>query len=532
MKTKSTLFCLVFAFCVNINTANAQVNVQDSLALVDFYNSTNGPGWFDHTNWLTIKPVSTWSNIVVTNGRVTEIWLIDNFLKGTIPSSIGNLAYLRELHLNQNQLSGSIPFSIGNLVHVRGLDLSENVLSGNIPSSIGDLSKLEFLDLYTNKLSGTIPFSIGNLKSIIHIDFSENKLTGSIPSSIGNLITLGYLALVANQLNGSIPYSITNLVNLEYLYLSVNQLTGSIPSTIGKCLGLLEMDLSDNQLSGTIPPSISHLVNLQFLFLSHNQLSGSIPSSIGDLPNLNDLYLDHNQLSGSIPSSMGNLSNLYFLYLDDNQLSESIPGSLSKLSGLDWTYGLDLSRNHFTFDGMEMVSKTFSDAIYAPQKLIAVHQKGDALSVYAGGTLSNNTYKWFKNDVLIETVTGDSVFHPTESGRYHVKVLNSVATQLKLYSRAIDYTAPNKAVIASAENALQQHDKTNLFLVYPNPARDILHVETNSNASFSLLNQSGKILLTKSINGNGEINVANLAAGLYYLRNNATGAVQKVIVAK
>jgi len=508
MKTKSTLFCLVFAFCVNINTANAQVNVQDSLALVDFYNSTNGPGWFDHTNWLTTKPVSTWSNIVVTNGRVTEIWLIDNFLKGTIPSSIGNLAYLRELHLNQNQLSGSIPFSIGNLVHVRGLDLSENVLSGNIPSSIGDLSKLEFLDLYTNKLSGTIPFSIGNLKSIIHIDFSENKLTGSIPSSIGNLITLGYLALVANQLNGSIPYSITNLVNLEYLYLSVNQLTGSIPCTIGKCLGLLEMDLSDNQLSGTIPPSISHLVNLQFLFFSHNQLSGSIPSSIGDLPNLNDLYLDHNQLSGSIP------------------------GSLSKLSGLDWTYGLDLSRNHFTFDGMEMVSKTFSDAIYAPQKLIAVHQKGDALSVYAGGTLSNNTYKWFKNDVLIETVTGDSVFHPTESGRYHVKVLNSVATQLKLYSRAIDYTAPNKAVIASAENALQQHDKTNLFLVYPNPARDILHVETNSNASFSLLNQSGKILLTKSINGNGEINVANLAAGLYYLRNNATGAVQKVIVAK
>src|SRR6266542_1474965 len=508
MKTKSTLFCHMFAFCVNINTSNAQINVQDSLALVDFYNSTNGPGWFDHTNWLTTKPVSTWSNIVVTNGRVTEIWLIDNFLKGTIPSSIGNLAYLRELHLNQNQLSGSIPFSIGNLVHVRGLDLSENVLSGNIPSSIGDLSKLEFLDLYTNKLSGTIPFSIGNLKSIIHIDFSENKLTGSIQSSIGNLITLEYLALVANQLNGSIPYSITNLVNLEYLYLSVNQLTGSIPCTIGKCLGLLEMDLSDNQLSGTIPPSISHLVNLQFLFFSHNQLSGSIPSSIGDLPNLNDLYLDHNQLSGSIP------------------------GSLSKLSGLDWTYGLDLSRNHFTFDGMEMVSKTFSDAIYAPQKLIAVHQKGDALSVYAGGTLSNNTYKWFKNDVLIETVTGDSVFHPTESGRYHVKVLNSVATQLKLYSRAIDYTAPNKAVIASAENALQQHDKTNLFLVYPNPARDILHVETNSNASFSLLNQSGKILLTKSINGNGEINVANLAAGLYYLRNNATGTAQKVIVAK
>jgi len=77
---------------------------------------------------------------------------------------------------------------------------------------------------------------------------------------------------------------------------------------------------------------------------------------------------------------------------------------------------------------------------------------------------------------------------------------------------------------------LQQYDKTNSFRVYPNPAKDILFVQTNSNASFSLLNQSGKILLTKNVNGNGEINVTNLAAGLYYLKNNSTGAVQKVII--
>jgi hypothetical protein len=48
----------------------------------------------------------------------------------------------------------------------------------------------------------------------------------------------------------------------------------------------------------------------------------------------------------------------------------------------------------------------------------------------------------------------------------------------------------------SSESALQQQDKTNLFLVYPNPARDILHVQTNGNASFSLVNQSGQTLLT------------------------------------
>ena len=46
MKTKSILFGLVFAFCTNTCiTAYAQaVNKQDSLALVDLYNSTNGAG--------------------------------------------------------------------------------------------------------------------------------------------------------------------------------------------------------------------------------------------------------------------------------------------------------------------------------------------------------------------------------------------------------------------------------------------------------------------------------------------------------
>jgi hypothetical protein len=55
MKTKFTLFCLVFAFCTNtcISVYAQAVNNQDSLALVDLYNSTNGPQWNSDENWLT-----------------------------------------------------------------------------------------------------------------------------------------------------------------------------------------------------------------------------------------------------------------------------------------------------------------------------------------------------------------------------------------------------------------------------------------------------------------------------------------------
>ena len=63
MKTKSLLSCLMFAICANIHTTNAQVNVQDSLALVDLYNSTDGSHWKQNKNWLTSNPVKTWYGI-------------------------------------------------------------------------------------------------------------------------------------------------------------------------------------------------------------------------------------------------------------------------------------------------------------------------------------------------------------------------------------------------------------------------------------------------------------------------------------
>jgi len=68
--------------------------------------------------------------------------------------------------------------------------------------------------------------------------------------------------------------------------------------------------------------------------------------------------------------------------------------------------------------------------------------------------------------------------------------------------------------------------------IYPNPTKDILHIQNTGTATFTLTNQSGKILITKTINTNGAINISHLPAGLYYLKNNETGAVQKVIVAK
>ena len=95
MKTKFLSLLLIGIFFINSVTVSAQaVNVQDSSALVDLFNSTNGNGWINHTNWLTTSPVSSWYGITVENGRVTRVTLNRNGLVGTIPSSIGNMTAL------------------------------------------------------------------------------------------------------------------------------------------------------------------------------------------------------------------------------------------------------------------------------------------------------------------------------------------------------------------------------------------------------------------------------------------------------
>jgi len=365
---KKIFTCLASAIiCVNIHNLFAQVNVQDSLALVDLYNSTGGPNWANQDNWLA-GPVSTWYGILVTEGRVIAI------------------------------------------------DIENNNLNGNIPSSIGNLSRVEELILWHNEINGSIPATIGNLS------------------------------------------------DLEVLWLDYNQLIGNIPSSMGNLTNLLYFTLSSNKLSGHIPSSLGKLSNLQILVLSDNHLSGSIPSQFGNLAAIYTMYLDNNQLSGHIPSEFGNLANLSALLLNNNQLSGSIPSELGSLTALS---SLILSDNHFTFDGMELVAQKFPFAEYSPQATILAHQNSNTLSVSAGGTVSNNTYKWFKvGKTGNTTIPGDSVFHPLESGKYYAAVNNAICTQLTLHTDTVFYDATLPVTIinlkAQQQKSIVQGDWTSV----------------------------------------------------------------------
>ena len=462
---------------------------------------------------------------------LTYLYLDHNQLEGSIPAGVGNLVNLRGLYLNNNKLTGSIPPELGNLTGINyEFNLSFNQLSGKIPAELGNFVNLPYIYLNDNLLSGSIPAELGNMRSLVYLWLYNNKLSGSIPPEIGNLSNLRILNLYSNQLTGSIPRELGNLVNLNYsIDLSYNQLTGAIPHEFGNLLKIEILGLNNNQLSGNIPAELGNLSNLVNLYLNDNQLSGNIPASFGNLKSLYNLKLSNNKISGTVNNAIGNCTNLRYLMLDHNRLKGNIYTAIATLT----LYGLNISFNRFTFDGIEQVVKKFPFAVYNNQARIPVHLSNNALSVSAGGTLSNNTYRWYIIGQKGYTqITADSVFHAVQNGTYYVKVSNSICTQLILNSDTMVYTAPASLNnnILSAKNGMELKDKTTRLFVYPNPAKDVLHIDANPNTSFSLVNQAGKTVVTTSIVNNGSMNISGFAGGLYYLKNNSSGAVQKVMI--
>ena len=324
------------------SSAGAQVPASERQALIDLYNSTNGPGWGNNTNWLGAAGTEcTWHGVICDPTRTTvyRLMLNVNNLAGLIPATIGNFASMGEIDLQANQLTGPIPAELGNLSQLTDLELYWNRLTGSIPPELGKLANLRVLHLIGNQLSGPIPPELGNLGPLMYdINLSENRLSGSIPAELSRLTSLVGLELDQNQLTGPIPPELGNMTNLQGLTLRANHLTGSIPPELGHLHNLVGLALESNELTGPIPPELGEMVNLRDLILWGNQLSGSIPAEFGSLAGLQNVNLSYNHLLGPIPSTIGGLASLSSLDMSYNNLSGAIPGEFGNLTRLQWLF--------------------------------------------------------------------------------------------------------------------------------------------------------------------------------------------------
>jgi len=356
-----------------------------------------------------------------------------------------------------------------------------------------------------------------------------NNLSGTLPSSIGHLTALQTIYLDHNALTGEIPSSIGRLTNLKILFLYFNQLQGSIPDSLYQLTNLQQLEMDDNQFTGAISPLVGNLRKLTLLYLNGNLLTGSIPASINNLTRLQYLELEYTEISGNLPV-IDKMVSLVGLNASFTNLSQN----RNIVHGKDTTsnISLDISWDRFTFDGLEYIAKTFPQASYGNQAALFVHQRGDSLYVYAGGTLKYNSYTWVEIGKGSVVIKGDSAFHPTESGKYYAEIVNSHVPGTPLGTDVFYYTASgvkdNQTAIT--ENAVKSANSKISFTVFPNPAKNVLHVQVEGAADFVLTNNNGRIMLTKQVNNSRDIDVSNFESGIYYLQNKATTQTQKIVI--
>jgi len=325
--------------------------------------------------------------------NLTDLDLSRNNLYGPLPLDFGAPG-LSTLFLYNNSISGTVPSSFCKLWLLHFLDISSNNLTGSLPDCLGyeyttNMTSLSIhtLSLRNNHLSGEFPLFLRNCQKLIFLDLSQNQFFGTLPSWIGDKQpSLAFLRLRHNMFWGHIPVEFANLINLQYLDLAYNNFSGVIPKSIvnwkrmtltvtgdndddyedplgsgmvidanemmdyndsftvvtkgqeqlytGEIIYMVNLDLSCNSLTGEIPEEICTLVALNNLNSSWNALSGEIPRKVGDLAQVESLDLSHNELSGEIPTGLSALTYLSHLNLSYNNLSGKIPSG-NQLQVLD-----------------------------------------------------------------------------------------------------------------------------------------------------------------------------------------------------
>lgn len=305
---------------------------QEFNALLDLYESTNGPEWLDNTGWRdanrsTPQRINNWYGVSTdANGHVGHIDLDGSADWTTITNAQGYQVY------TGNNLDGTLPTSIGNFGCLRALNVGGNHLTGAIPEEIGQLTNLTWLVGSTNQFTGNLPASIGNLTKLDRILMELNQLSGPIPPSIGNLKDLWALLLNNNQLTGPIPQELGRLKKLRFFYLYNNMLSGSIPDSLGNMTAAYRIGFQNNQLTGSVPASLSNLSNLQLLYLSNNKLEGSMPAGLSGIAPLQTIVFNTNKFTFSSFIDLKNsFTGTTFAYQpqDSIDVKRTLEGSLN-----------------------------------------------------------------------------------------------------------------------------------------------------------------------------------------------------------
>ena len=388
------LFTLFFCNYFSISSfAQCECNIiaNDSLALIDIYQSTNGRNWSNP--WQLNQKATTWIGVVIENKRVVELNLNGRGLSGQFLNSLGTLSQLRTLNISSNNLTGSLQM-LTSLSHLKTLSMAAtNYKSsyGNIPSIFGQmrqlthlniaqngfttpisdttgfflLTNLEELYVQSNNFVGTMPSEFGNFRNLKKFNSSACGFSGILPTSLSNLTQLEEFYLANNNFNSDLGTIISAMPNLKILSAASNKLgkNRALPISLYNLSRLTYLDLSNNEYELYILPQISNLQNLETLLLQNNKLNQNLPTSLGTLSKLRICNLSNNLLEGEVPIQVYYAPSLTTLILSYNKFKDVLPTGLRLPSKLSY---LDLSHNLFQTEPLNASTNSpIIDVVYS-----------------------------------------------------------------------------------------------------------------------------------------------------------------------
>ena len=219
-------------------------------------------------------------------GKLKKLWFLEleSSYLGSGFENLLNLTSLRYMMLYLSGLKGTLHDDFG-LYFPAMIEcvLKGNNFTGKIPSTIGNMKFLKNLNLEDNNFSGKIPKSIGSMPRLQVAFFSGNRLTSLEKGMRFNSKSLEVLVLSGNKhftmrLDDLVDAMEPLMKSLRILNISECRFHGTIPKRLWLFRSLISVDLSRNRLYGELSsPTADNSLFLSNLNVSANNLSGEIP---------------------------------------------------------------------------------------------------------------------------------------------------------------------------------------------------------------------------------------------------------------